>query len=115
MTDPKPAKPAQLPADTARASDAAKLVYIRNHGQAPLVVKATPVNVMLAAERVTALPANVWAKFKETAFGRAFLDDGTLEETDEEDLTAQPKTAAETADEEDRQAEAELRKNRAKK
>lgn len=115
MTDQKPPKPTQLPADTARASDGAKLVYIRNHGQAPLVVKATPVNVMLAPERVTALPADVWAKFKATAFGLAFLDDGTLEETTEEDLTAQPKTAAETADEEDRQADAEARKNRTRK
>jgi hypothetical protein len=95
MTDPK-AKPVDPKPEKADKPDDKK-VFIRNNGKTPFVIPDA--GVTLKPKRVTPVPAAAWEAFKQTPFGKSILDEDLVEEVDEEEHTAQPKTEAEQLDE----------------
>lgn len=106
MTDTKQKTP---PGDPLRASDRpdkddedpGSQVFIRNTTRAPIHFQS----VRFDRERVSAIPADVWAEFQKHEIGKAMIDDGSLEEASEDDLVDQPKTPDQLAEEQDEAAQ----------
>ncbi|MEX3859643.1 hypothetical protein AB3X94_37265 [Paraburkholderia sp. BR10923] len=90
-----------------RGESAPAMVYVQNTGKQPLVIPGVPHNIELAAGRITPVDATVWAKFKESAFGKHWVDEGTLTETTEDEHAEQPETEVEKADREEAEGESE--------
>ena len=105
MTDPKQKTP---PGDTLRASDHPEAAAnpenatpVRNNAKSPFIL---PDGTVLRPGRVTAVPVDAWKTFAESDFGKALLDDESIEEASEEDLAGQPIDPRADTDQEERDA-----------
>ena len=118
MTDPKqpPAKGAD-PKGAKPAKPDEKKVFVRNNTKTPYVVAAagSGASTTLRPNRVTAVSAEAWEKFKETPFGQALAEAESIEESNEEEHANQPESEQEKIAEADAADERAQRARTSKK